>query len=144
MACQEAWETLVDRRLLEWRVEWGGWGGMGSPPSGMPGMSGGSPPMVGPGGEQAGGQQAPMKIQNLSIWDVLERILEGKPMDDKENPPEQQSQMQQPPQQNQMQQPPQQNQMPGGQPQMPGMSPGGPSPGQMGQSPGNLMGTPGM
>jgi hypothetical protein len=121
-------------------------GGMGGPPGmggpggglgGLPGMPGGlgGPPggMGGPGGPMGGGNQAPMKIEPLTVWDVLERIIEGKPVqthtksDSSRQADQNNIDSGQPPQS----------------PAMPGQPPGGPAgPGQPGAP--TLMGTPGM
>jgi len=63
-------------------------GPMGGGPPGGP-MGGGPPggPMGGgpPGGGAMGAQQPPMKIVPQTVWDVLEKILTGKPVEDKES-----------------------------------------------------------
>ena len=97
-------------------------GGMGGPPmgGGLPGL-GGPPGMGGP--PMGGGGAAPMEpakqIRPNTVWEILEKILNGKPIDDKKSSGQpkpdvlQATQPQQPPQQT----PP---------PAPPGMAPSGP------------------
>lgn len=55
-------------------------GGMGGPMGGPPGMGMGGPPGMG----NPGGATTPaIQMKPLNVWDVLERILKGKPLDDK-------------------------------------------------------------
>ena len=77
-------------------------GGMGAPPAGgmggpMGGMGGGmgGPPMGGaPGGAPPGGK--PMNLMPVGVWDVLEKLLQGKsvegPHPKKDQPDESQQQ----------------------------------------------------
>lgn len=124
----------------------GGGGGLGVPPPmggppvgigapGMPPMGGGGlggpPPMGGPMGDpMAGGQQPganpPMKITPKSVWDVLGKLVEGKPVKEKKETNEQTPQ------------PKPQQQIPPS-PEAGGMPPGTPA----GNSPKHLLGAPG-
>lgn len=79
----------------------GGMPGMGGPPGmppappmgGMGGIGGGSDPLAGGmgggmGGGAAAGMQAPMQIKFSTVWDVLEKLLNNKPLegDKQQNP----------------------------------------------------------
>ncbi len=105
----------------------GGAGMGGGPPMGGPPMGGGmAPPMGGPmgmdpmgGGGAMGGQQAQMELKPSSVWDVMEKILKGKHIeDDKKTGNDDKNMVQQQPQQSQ---PPQQP-SPTGQPDQSGQN----------------------
>ena len=61
----------------------------GAPPMDpMGGMGGGAPPMDpmgGMGGGAPGGVQPPIQFKPNSVWDVLDKILNGEPVNDKED-----------------------------------------------------------
>lgn len=102
----------------------GGIGGAPLPTGGgmaPPMMGGGLPPAGGLGGGPMGGmqqpQQSPVEVQTKDVWSLLEKILTGKPVEDKKqkapSPPQQPNP--QPPQGMQQQpvpQPPTQPQQP--------------------------------